>query len=55
MELPIGLGVIGLGITAYLHLIYTISRDRVREKSGKVDSEDSEEEEESDEEEEEVH
>ena len=50
----IGLGVIGLGITAYLHLIYAPSlRDRVREKSGKVDSEDSEEEEESDEEEEE--
>ena len=51
----IALGVIGLGITAYLHLIYAPSlRDRVREKSGKVDSEDSEEEEEeSDEEEEE--
>ena len=50
----IGLGVIGLGITAYLHLIYAPSlRDKVREKSGKVDSEDSEEEEETEEEEEE--
>ena len=48
----IALGVIGLAITAYLHLIYAPSlRDKVREKSGKVESEDSEEEE-SDEEEE---
>ena len=47
------LGVIGLAITAYLHLIYAPSlRDKVREKTGKVDSEDSEEDEESEEEEE---
>ena len=50
----IALGVIGLAITAYLHLIYAPSlRGKVREKSGKVDSEDSEEEESDDEEEEE--
>ena len=37
------LGVIGLAVTAYLHLIYAPSlRDKVREKSGKSDSEDSE-------------
>ena len=40
------LGVIGLAITAYLHLIYAPAlRDKVREKSGKSASEDSEEEE----------
>ena len=40
------LGVIGLAITAYLHLIYAPAlRDKVREKSGKSESEDSEEEE----------
>ena len=50
----IALGVIGLAITAYLHLVYAPSlRDRAREKSGKVDSEDSEEEESDEEEEEE--
>ena len=47
------LGVIGLGITAYLHLIYAPAlRDKVREKSGKSASEDSEEEEEDEESEE---
>ena len=45
------LGVIGLAITAYLHLIYAPAlRDKVREKSGKSESEDSEEEEEDEEE-----
>ena len=44
------LGVIGLAITAYLHLIYAPAlRDKVREKSGKSESEDSEEEEDDDE------
>ena len=47
------LGVIGLGITAYLHLIYAPAlRDKVREKSGKSASEDSEEEEDDEESEE---
>ena len=41
------LGVIGLAVTAYLHLIYAPAlREKAREKSGKTDSEDSEEEEE---------
>ena len=43
------LGVIGLAITAYLHLVYAPAlRDKVREKSGKSASEDSEEEEDDD-------
>ena len=47
------LGVIGLGITAYLHLIYAPAlRDKVREKSGKSASKDSEDEEEDEESEE---
>ena len=45
----IALGVIGLAITAYLHLIYAPAlRDKAREKSGKSDSEDDEETEEDD-------
>ena len=47
------LGVIGLAITAYLHLVYAPAlRDKVREKSGKSASEDSEEEEDDEESEE---
>ena len=47
------LGVIGLAITAYLHLVYAPAlRDKVREKSGKSASEDSEEEEEEEDDEE---
>ena len=51
------LGVVGLAIIAYLHLIYAPAlRDKVREKSGKADSEeveDSDEEEESEDDDEE--
>lgn len=44
------LGVIGLAVTAYLHLIYAPAlREKVREKSGKTDSEESDEEDETEE------